>query len=154
MHTLLLVLILLLSFSPQMALGGVGKEEFFALNEKLKEQNYSGAETVLKEYLLERSVGHYEKSVTFLSETFQKKFFERSGYTYLDYYRNQNESYYKDFKILSTKRLDHGIVLIVVTVDVEGPGYKSKALENYYMSQERGVWKIYDWNIEYKKKEQ
>jgi hypothetical protein len=130
---------------------GLAMKDILTANSKAAKQDIASAERTLREYLLERSLGKYEKCLEFLSEAFQDKFLKRFGHSFVDYYRNQNENLYRDFKILSVKKLDRGFALITVAVDFEGPGYKSKAFETYHMIQERGVWKIDDWDIQYSK---
>lgn len=114
-----------------------------------KSESIRNAESTLRDYLRARSMGKYEECLQFLGRDFLNRFEKNFETDYVDYYRNQNEDYYKNFKILSREQLGSG-VLMKVTVDVEGPGYKSEAVEYYHMIQERGIWKIDDWRIEYR----
>ncbi len=108
------------------------------------------AKTALIQYLTNREQGKFSECVKFCSDEFLSNFKKRFGTDYVNYYRNQNEDYYKNFKIMDVNKKKE-VVLIKVTVEVVGPGYKSKALENYSMIRKEGKWTILDWNIEYKK---
>jgi hypothetical protein len=114
-------------------------------------EDVTGAKHTLEEYLRTRSMGRYEECLDFLSDGFLDKFLQRFGTSYIDYYQHQNEDYYKNWKIVGVDRLDNGLILVSVVVEVEGPGYKSEASESYYMIEEKGCWKIQDWKIDYKK---
>ncbi len=148
--TSILIFILLLLFFFYKSI--VKKEGFNPVSKSVI-QNDRNAELTLREYLFERGKGRYEKCLEFLTKNFQNNFKRKFNTDYLNYYRNQNEDYYKDFKITSVRQQDNGLILINVTINIEGPGYKSKALENYYMIYELSSWKIYDWRIEYLKKD-
>jgi len=144
--TSILIFILLILF---IFFKSIVRKEGFNQSPQSAIKTDGNAEFALREYLSERGKGRYEKCLEFLTKNFQDNFKREFNTDYLNYYRNQNEDYYKDFKITSVSKPDNGLIRINVTVDIEGPGYKSKALENYYMIREPSGWKIYDWRIEY-----
>jgi hypothetical protein len=108
------------------------------------------AKTTLIQYLSSREQGKFSECLKFCSNEFLENFKKRLGTDYVDYYRNQDENDYKNFRILEVSKKKE-LILIKVATEVFGPGYKSKALENYSMVLKQGRWKILDWNIEYKK---
>ena len=108
------------------------------------------AKTTLIHYLTSREQGKFSECVKFCSNEFLDNFKKRFGADYVNYYRNQNENYYKNFRILDVSKKKESI-LIKVAIEVVGPGYKSQALENYSIVRKEGKWKILDWNIDYKK---
>jgi hypothetical protein len=108
------------------------------------------AKTTLIQYLSSREQGKFSECLKFCSNEFLENFKKRLGTDYVDYYRNQDENDYKNFRILDVSKKKE-LILIKVSIEVFGQGYKSKALENYSMVRREGRWKILDWNIDYKK---
>gem|GEM_PF-4224731 len=68
---------------------------------------------------------------------------------YVNYYRNKNEDFFKKPEIIEISCND-SVINMKVSVEVEGPGYITEAIEWYSLIQENGKWKIDDWSIKFR----
>ena len=107
------------------------------------------AVVTLLQYLSKRSQGKFIECKDFLSKKFLQDFIKKFGSAYHEYYRWEKEERYTNFKILDVLK-NKALISIKVSVEVQGPGYITKALEDYSMGYEEGRWKIIDYDIEYK----
>ncbi len=106
------------------------------------------ARATLEQYLSTRAMGEHEKSTTFLTKNFLKKFGDKYGVDYVEYHRT-DEAIFKAPKIVELVERGDGTIFAKVSVTVEGEGYRERALEQYHMVREGDKWKINDWQIEY-----
>jgi hypothetical protein len=116
--------------------------------QQVAKSNSDNPEVTLEKYLFYRANGRYKKCEKFLSKHFMDEFVKTFGTKYASYFRNQDEENYRGYKILSTKKTERNMAVIHVMVEVEGPGYKYEALEQYFMIRKNNGWQINAWQFE------